>query len=307
MIRLHFWLVTVLLVGCGSAALEPAAVDLVSQTSPNSAEITAPASPTSTSTATATATQTATPAPTATATATLVPTRPSATPTAALPPTATPIPTPPGLPPAPNGWRWELHATAVPVTHYITTEVYPDLNDPEQEHAYGPNDQPIPSLPPLPRTFLLETAYQGSGKLPNGDLLEHVETRAPVEAGLVPFRFVVTPHDKCGGFPIAGNSTCSVPFETAATTWQEDGPLVPVGSRIYIVELGMKVIINDVALAEGIPHKIDLYTGYVNNYDYERPDGSDIWVLVSAESTPSPVPPPEPTPTSQALNASQPE
>lgn len=277
---LAFMLVGMVLVGCGQAQVEPAAVlDAPSAAVATTVAPTATVVPTATGTPTSTPTAVPTLTPTATHTATAVPTAtsiPSPTPE----PTATLIPTPVGLPAAPNGWRWELHATAVPVTHYITTEVYPDLHDAEVELAYGPNDEPLPGLRPLPRTFLMETAYQGSGLLPNGDLLEHAETRAPVKRELVPFRFVITPQEKCDGYPIAGNSTCSIPFKTAATTWQDDGPLVPVGSRIYIVELGLKVIVNDVALTPDIPHKIDLYTGYVNNYHYERPDGSDIWILV---------------------------
>jgi len=95
----------------------------------------------------------------------------------------------------------------------------------------------------------------------------------------VPFRYVVTPAERCDGHPVAGNGTCSVPLKTAATTWRDgEEPLVPVGSTIFIPELNMKIRINDVALSDG-PPKIDLYTGVVNNYDYERPNGATIWIL----------------------------
>jgi hypothetical protein len=68
-------------------------------------------------------------------------------------------------------------------------------------------------------------------------------------------------------------------METAATTARvSEEPLVPVGSTIFIAELDMKVRINDIALSDG-PPKIDLYTGTVNNYDHERPDGATIWIL----------------------------
>jgi hypothetical protein len=71
-----------------------------------------------------------------------------------------------------------------------------------------------------------------------------------------------------------------VPLKTAATTWREgEQPLVPVGSTIFISELNMKLRINDVAISDG-PSKIDLYTGTLNNYDFERPDGVDIWILL---------------------------
>jgi hypothetical protein len=70
-----------------------------------------------------------------------------------------------------------------------------------------------------------------------------------------------------------------VPFKTGATTWREgEESLVPVGSTVFIAELNMKIRINDVAISDG-PSKIDLYTGTVNNYDYERPDGATIWIL----------------------------
>ena len=55
--------------------------------------------------------------------------------------------------------------------------------------------------------------------------------------------------------------------------------MVPVGSTIFITELNMKLRIIDVAISDG-PSKIDLYTGTVNNYDYERPDGAEIWILL---------------------------
>jgi hypothetical protein len=172
------------------------------------------------------------------------------------------------------------------VTHYIVYEVSPAIADEEKEMAYGLDDQPLAGVEPLSRTFLQETAYQGSGRLPNGDILQYAAVRPPVEQGLVPFRYVITPAERCDGHPVAGNRTCSIPMKTAATTWREgEGPLVPVGSTIFIPELGMKIRINDVAISDG-PSKIDLYTGTVNNYDYERPDGATIWILVQeVEST----------------------
>lgn len=148
------------------------------------------------------------------------------------------------------------------------------------ERPYGLNDQPLPGIEPLPRRFLEQTAYQGAGRLPNGDILQYAAVRAPVERDLAPYRFVITPYSKCDGHPLAGNRTCSIPFKTAATTWREDdGYLVPVGTTIYIPELNMKLYINDVAVTDG-PHKIDLYTGTLNNYDYERPNGVAVWMLV---------------------------
>jgi hypothetical protein len=165
------------------------------------------------------------------------------------------------------------------VTHYILQELSPDDADEIREQPYGLDDQPLTGLAPLPRTFLLKAAYQGSGRLPNGDILQYAITRAPVERGLVPFRYTITPAERCGGHPLAGNGTCSVPLKTAATTWRDgQEPLVPVGSTIFIPELNMKFRINDVALSDG-PPKIDLYTGTVNNYDHERPNGATIWLL----------------------------
>ncbi len=200
--------------------------------------------------------------------------------TATAAPTRTPRPTPENLPPAPNGWKWRLQATKIPVTHYIIYELSPAIAGEEKERAYGLDDTPLADVEPLPRTFLQETAYQGSGRLPNGDILQYAAVRPPVERGLVPFRYVITPKERCDGHPLAGNGTCSVPMKTGATTWrEEEGPLVPVGSTIFIPELGMKIRINDVAISDG-PSKIDLYTGTVNNYDYERPDGASIWILV---------------------------
>ena len=118
--------------------------------------------------------------------------------------------------------------------------------------------------------------------MPNGDILQYAAVRPAVERGLVAFRYLITPAGRCNGHPLAGNGTCSVPLKTAATTWGEGGgeePLVPVGSTIFIPELNMKIRINDVAISDG-PPKIDLYTGTTNNYDYERPDGATIWILV---------------------------
>lgn len=191
----------------------------------------------------------------------------------------TPIPTPFNLPSPPNGWEWQLHATDIPVTHYIIYELSPELAGEEKERPYGMDDEPLMDIEALPRTFLLQTAYQGSGRLPDGNILQYGAVRPPVERGLVPVRYVITPAERCDGHPVAGNRTCSVPFKTAATTWPEGGePLVPVGSTIFIPELNMKIRINDVAISDG-PPKIDLYTGTVNNYDYERPDGAAIWIL----------------------------
>ena len=119
--------------------------------------------------------------------------------------------------------------------------------------------------------------------MPNGDILQFAAVRAPMARGLVPFRYVITPAERCSGHPVAGNGTCSVPLKTAATTWREgEEPLVPVGSTIFIPELNMKFRINDVAVSDG-PPKIDLYTGTVNNYDYERLDGATIWILDEQE------------------------
>jgi hypothetical protein len=183
------------------------------------------------------------------------------------------------LPLAPGGWRWQLHASSIPVTHYIIHELSPDDPTENMERPYGLDDQPLAGIESLPQAFLLESAYQGSGRLPNGDILQYAATRPPVERGLVPLRFVITPAERCAGHPLAGNGTCSVPMETAATTARvSEEPLVPVGSTIFIAELDMKVRINDIALSDG-PPKIDLYTGTVNNYDHERPDGATIWIL----------------------------
>jgi hypothetical protein len=188
------------------------------------------------------------------------------------------------LPPAPRGWRWQLHASSIPVTHYIIHELSPDDTDEIMERPYGLDDQPLASIEPLPRTFLLEAAYQGSGRLPNGDILQYAATRPPVERGLAPFRFVITSAERCAGHPLAGNGTCSVPMETAATTMREgEEPLVPVGSTIFIPELNMKIHINDITLSDG-PPKIDLYTGTVNNYDHERPNGATIWILTEVQN-----------------------
>jgi len=195
-------------------------------------------------------------------------------------PTLTVWPTPFNLPPAPQGWRWQNHATGIPVTHYIIYELSPELAQEEKERPYGLEDQPLADIDPLPRTFLLQTAYQGSGRLPNGDILQYAAVRPPIKGELVPFRYVITPAERCDGHPLAGNGTCSVPLKTAATTWRKgEEPLVPVGSTIFIPELKMKIRINDVAVTDG-PPKIDLYTGTVNNYNYERPDGAAIWILV---------------------------
>ncbi len=221
-------------------------------------------------------TKTARPSATSTSMRTNTPTaRPSRTPTSS----PTYWPTPANLPPSPHGWRWQMHATAIPVTHYIIYELaHEDWEEP-LERPYGLDDQPLPSIEPLPRPFLMQTAYQGSGRLPNGNILQYAAVRPPVEQGLVPFRYLITPVDRCAGHPRAGNGTCSVPLETAATTLREgEEPLVPVGSTIFIPELNRKLRINDIALSEG-PPKIDLYTGTINNYEYERPDGATIWIL----------------------------
>ena len=45
-----------------------------------------------------------------------------------------------------------------------------------------------------------------------------------------------------------------------------------------IPELNRKIYINEVSLSDA-PPKIDLYTGTISNYDYERPDGATIWIL----------------------------
>lgn len=165
------------------------------------------------------------------------------------------------------------------MTHYIVHELQAGAAEADKERPYGLDDQPIAGIDPLPKRFLMETAYQGSGRLPDGRVLQYAEVRPPVKRGLVPFRYLITPAERCDGHPVAGNGTCSVPFKTAATTWREgDDPLVPVGSTIFIPELDMKIRINDVAVSDG-PSKIDLYTGTVNNYDYERPDGATVWVL----------------------------
>lgn len=183
------------------------------------------------------------------------------------------------MPPAPQGWQWQLHATRVPVTHYIVYELSAEDWEAPVERPYGLDDQPLPDIEPLPRPFLMEVGYQGSGRLPDGNILQYAAVRPPMERDLVPFRYIVVAADRCGGHPRAGNGTCSVPLETGATTWQEgQEPLVPVGSTVFIPELNRKIRINDVAVSEG-PPKIDLYTGTVNNYDNERPDGATIWIL----------------------------
>ena len=166
------------------------------------------------------------------------------------------------------------------MTHYIVYELSTNIMAEEKERPYGLDDQPLVNIEPLPRTFLMQTAYQGSGRLPNGDILQYAEVRPAVERGLVPFRYLITPAGRCEGHPLAGNGTCSVPLKTAATTWRNgEEPLVPVGSTIFIPELNMKIRINDVAISDG-PSKIDLYTGTINNYDYERTDGATVWILM---------------------------
>ena len=156
------------------------------------------------------------------------------------------------------------------------------------ERPYGLDDEPLPGIDALPRSFLMQTAYQGSGRLPGGNILQYAAVRPAVEQGEVPFRYLITPAARCDGHPVAANRTCSVPLQTAATTWREgEDPLVPVGSTIFIPELGMKIRINDVAFSSG-PPKIDLYTGTVNNYDYERPDGAEIWILEEERSVEKP-------------------
>ncbi len=239
-----------------------------------------PTATTITATVQPSATPTTTPAPTNTALATPAATiMPKHTATVTPSPKPTLRPTPKSLPGAPRGWRWVFLDNDIPVTHYIIYEL-DAADDGELERPYGLNDQPLPGIEPLPRSFLEQTAYQGAGRLPNGDVLEYAAVRAPVERDLAPYRFVITPHNKCEGHPLAGNLTCSNPFKTAATTWREDdGYLVPVGSTIYIPDLRMKLRINDVAVTDG-EHKIDLYTGTLNNYDYERPNGVAVWVLV---------------------------
>lgn len=281
--RLLVWLgagFLLVLSGCvpGAEQLEPPAVRGTETAAATLAPptLTPTAAPEVVAAATTSPTPTATPTPSPSITPTQ--TR-AATATPAATGTPTPVPTPHNLPPAPRGWRWELFATGIPVTHYIVYELAAEAVGPF-EVPYGLDDAPLPGLEPLPRAFLEQTAYQGSGRLPSGDVLQYAAVRPPVEPGLVPYRYVITPAERCGGHPVAGNRTCSVPLETAATTWREEnGPLVPVGSTIFVPELDMKLRINDVAITEG-PHKIDLYTGTINNYDYERPDGAAIWLLV---------------------------
>lgn len=235
--------------------------------------VTPTAVPTQTLTPTTTATETAVPTQTATATATAMP-----TPT----PTATLIPTPRTLPRAPSGWRWEFVADAIPVTHYITAEINVDAADGALEQPYAPDNQPLEGVGPLPRLFLEQVAYQGSGRMPDGNLLEYAGTAVPALPDGVPYRYVITAAAECDGYPKAGNLSCSVPYETAATTLVNGEPFVPVGSTIFIVELNLRIYVNDTA-GEMARHKIDLYTGYVNNYDYDRPNGAAIWQLVPDE------------------------
>lgn len=205
------------------------------------------------------------------------------TPSSTPAPSVTPWPTPENLPPASAGWQWQLHATGIPVTHYIIYEASAEDWEGPLERPYGLDDQPLPGIEPLPQRFLQQTAYQGSGRLPNGEILQYAAVRPPVEKGLVPFRYLIFPAEQCAGHPRAGNGTCSVPLETAATTWREgEEPLVPIGSMIFIPELNRKIRINDVAFSDG-PAKIDLYTGTVNNYDHERPNGAAIWILTQEE------------------------
>lgn len=169
------------------------------------------------------------------------------------------------------------------MTHYIIYELSAEDWDGPLERPYGLDDQPLPGIEPLPQRFLQQTAYQGSGRLPNGDILQYAAVRAPVEQDLVPYRYVIISAERCAGHPRAGNGTCGVPLETAATTWREgEEALVPVGSTVFIPELNRKIRINDVAFSDG-PPKIDLYTGTINNYDYERPDGATIWILTQEE------------------------
>ncbi len=236
-------------------------------------------SPTIRSTRITTATSTQTPITIIQSTSTGTPTpRSILTPPSTLTPTATPIPTPANLPHPPTDWQWEFFAAHIPVTHYITHEIRAGDYDGETERPYGLDDQPMNDLGLLPRSFLLETAYQGSGLLPSGDLLQYADTRTAGQPGLVPFRYLVTPKSACDGYPLAGNRTCSIPFKTAATTSGADGPLIPVGSTIFVVELNAKIYVNDTAFSDG-PPKLDLYTGYVDNYHYDRPKGASIWVL----------------------------
>ena len=68
------------------------------------------------------------------------------------------------------------------------------------------------------------------------------------------------------------------PYQTGAVALDPLNRLVPVGSTIFIVELNLEIIINDTGTAVE-PTQVDLYTGYVNDYLYDREQVS-IWRFI---------------------------
>jgi RHS repeat-associated protein len=252
---------------------------------PNPTEINTPP-PTSTNTPTPTntpptptASPSPTPGPTNTPSSTPSPTATcTPTPTATSTPTVTPIPTPPNLPPTSAGWRWEFVSSNVRTTQYSTDPLDVARFGGPLETPYGTNNQPISGVGELPNDFLRQVAYQGSGRLENGDLIQYAGPGAPIEPGWVPYRYFITPRTLCGGYPLAGNQTCAVPYETGAVALEPADRLVQVGVTVFIVELNLRIRINDTG-SHVAPNQIDIYTGFHNDLNLYR-HGLSVWRLV---------------------------
>ncbi|PIE81776.1 MAG: hypothetical protein CSA11_02580 [Chloroflexi bacterium] len=240
--------------------------------------------PTGTSTPMPTVTVTQVPTATSTATIVTITATPTACPTPTQPPptdtpTPSPIPTPPNLPAAPDGWHWVFISSNVKTTQYSTEILDSGSFTGTPETPYGADDQPITEFGQLPQDFLLRVGYQGSDILPSGDFIQYAREGVPVEPGSVPFRYFITRKSECDGYPKAGNGTCAVPDKTGAVGWPERNQLVPVGSRVFIVELNLALYINDTGKGVGA-NQVDIYTGFENNLNYYR-DGLTIWRLVA--------------------------
>jgi RHS repeat-associated protein len=252
---------------------------------PNPTEINTPP-PTSTNTPTPTntpptptASPSPTPGPTNTPSSTPSPTATcTPTPTATSTPTVTPLPTPPNLPPTSAGWRWEFVSSNVRTTQYSTDPLDVARFGGPLETPYGTNNQPISGVGELPNDFLRQVAYQGSGRLENGDLIQYAGPGAPIEPGWVPYRYFITPRTLCGGYPLAGNQTCAVPYETGAVALEPADRLVQVGVTVFIVELNLRIRINDTG-SHVAPNQIDIYTGFHNDLNLYR-HGLSVWRLV---------------------------
>ena len=212
---------------------------------------------------------------------------PSETPEPTLPPTDTPSPAPTptkkpsNLPTPPTGWDWKFVSSKVRTTQYSTDKLDSDRFNGVPETPYDANDQPITEFGQLPHDFLEQVAYQGSGILPTKDLIQYAKQASPIKQGAVPYRYYVTRKDECGGFPKAGNGTCAVPDKTGAVGWPEKNQLVPVGSKVFIVELNLGLKINDTGLGVG-NNQIDIYTGFENNPNYYR-ENLEVWRLVGGQ------------------------